>query len=122
MRADKPATPAPPAITPLPTAPPGALAASAAATLPQPNVPVPPATANPAAAAVSDPVAVFRRAIEEAQARQAQQPQQTPATPGNGPAFTSLPEAIEAARRAQLQAQPAATPASGAGINPFSRR
>ncbi len=73
------------------------------------------------ASAVQDPLQTFRRAIEEAQARNAAQGNSAPATT---PRYTSLPEAIEAARRAQLQAsapQRAPEPAPSAGINPFTR-
>ncbi len=74
-----------------------------------------------ASAPLQDPLAAFRRAIEEAQARQAAQGGQAQ----TAQRYNSLPEAIEAARRAQQQAsapQPAPQPAPGAGLNPFGSR
>ena len=103
-------TPPPPPVMPAPAAmaPPPVVAAPAEPAGP----PAPPPTAQP----VADPIAAFRRAVEEAQARQATQGPM-PATSG---VPLTLPEAIEAARRAQ-QAGSSAQPAPGAAINPFGR-
>lgn len=94
-------------------APPQPLPQTAASALTGTPAPAVATTSAP----VQDPLAAFRRAIEEAQARQAAQG--GPTQPAQR--YTSLPEAIEAARRAQQQAS-APQPAPGAGLNPFGSR
>lgn len=98
---------------------------SSSAAVPQASPPLasaqplaqPAVTPNAANSAAQDPLQAFRRAVEEANARR-------PTSGSNTPPihYDSLPQAIEAARRAQLQASaPPPEPAPGAGINPFTR-